>query len=155
MSYFQSALHNHNLKIRVKDIFMFTISRVWNLWFIFPLALVLLLSSCHQKVIKWHFSVQNDKSFCSQSSFWMKNGVIWCGWKWAGLAVLFSRQLPNGFQDFFQTFSIYFLNYFIKYPQTTIALPFLTHIILGGVFLVTSWEPEKKETFFQYRLWIP
>ena len=30
------------------------------------------------------------------------------GWKWAGLAVLFSRQLPNGSHDFFQTFSIYF-----------------------------------------------
>ena len=53
----------------------------------------------------------------------------------AGLAVLFSRQLPNGSDDFFQTFSIVFLNYFIKNPQTTIALPFLTHNIsaIGGV----------------------
>ena len=31
------------------------------------------------------------------------------GWKWAGLAVLFSRHLPNGSHDFFQTFSISFL----------------------------------------------
>ena len=44
----------------------------------------------------------------------------------AGLAVLFSRQLPNGSHDSFQTFSIYFFNYFIKNPQTTIALTFLT-----------------------------
>ena len=28
-------------------------------------------------------------------------------WKWAGLAVLFIRQLPNSSHDFFQTFSIY------------------------------------------------
>ena len=50
---------------------------------------------------------------------------------WAGLAVLFSRQLPNGSHDFFQTFSICFFNYFIKNPQTTVALPFLTHNITG------------------------
>ena len=49
------------------------------------------------------------------------------GSKWAELAVLFSRQLQNGSHDFFQTFSICFFNYFIKNPQTTIALPFLTH----------------------------
>ena len=30
-------------------------------------------------------------------------------WKWAGLAVLFSRYLPNGTHDFFQFFRIYFL----------------------------------------------
>jgi hypothetical protein len=49
--------------------------------------------------------------------------------------VLFSRQLPNGSHDFFQTFSIFFLDYFIKNPQTTIAIPFLTHNIsaIGGV----------------------
>ena len=53
----------------------------------------------------------------------------------AGLAVLFSRQLPNGSHDFFQTFSIFFSNYFIGNPQTTIALAFLTHNIsaIGGV----------------------
>ena len=57
------------------------------------------------------------------------------GWKWARWAVLFSRYLPNGSHDFFQTFSIYFLDYFIKNPQTTTALPFLTHNIsaIGGV----------------------
>ena len=58
-------------------------------------------------------------------------------WKWAGLAVLFSRYLPNGTHDFFQIFSIYFFKDFIKNPQTTIALTFLTHIISGildGVF---------------------
>ena len=52
-------------------------------------------------------------------------------WKWAGLAVLFSRYLPNGTHDFFQIFSIYFSKDFIKNPQTTIALTFLTHIIYG------------------------
>ena len=57
------------------------------------------------------------------------------GWKWAGLAVLFSRQLPNGSHDFFQTFSTYFFDGFSKIPQTTIALPFLTHnnSAIGGV----------------------
>ena len=37
--------------------------------------------------------------------------------------------------NFFQTFSIYFKDDFIKNPQTTIALPFLTHNIsaIGGV----------------------
>ena len=46
------------------------------------------------------------------------------GWKWAGLAVLFSRYLPNGSHDFFQTFSTDFYHYSIKNPQTTIALGF-------------------------------
>ena len=38
----------------------------------------------------------------------------------------------------FQTFSIYFFNYFIKNPQSTIALPFLTHNIsaIGGVLTI-------------------
>ena len=57
-------------------------------------------------------------------------------WKWAGLAVLFSRQLQNGSLDYFHIFSI--CNSFynsIKNPQTTIALTFLTHNIsdTGGV----------------------
>ena len=51
--------------------------------------------------------------------------------KWAGLAVLFSRYLPNGTHDFFQIFRICFFKDFIKNPQTTIALTFLTHIISG------------------------
>ena len=37
---------------------------------------------------------------------------------WAGLAVLFSRQLLNGFHDFFHIFRILLLNDFIKNPQT-------------------------------------
>ena len=54
---------------------------------------------------------------------------------WAGLAVLFSRKIPNGTQFFFQIFRIYIFDYFIKNPQTTIVLTFLTHIIsaIGGV----------------------
>ena len=52
-------------------------------------------------------------------------------WKRAGLAVLFSRYLPNGTHDFFQNVRIYFFKDFIKNPQTTIALTFLTHIISG------------------------
>ena len=64
-------------------------------------------------------------------------GAFWGlpGWKWTGLAVLLSRQLPNGSHDFFQTFSISFNDDFIKNPQTTIDLPFLTHNIsaIGGV----------------------
>ena len=57
------------------------------------------------------------------------------GWKGAGLAVLFSRQLSNGSHEFFQTFSLSFKDDFIKNLQTTIALPFLTHNIstIGGV----------------------
>ena len=52
---------------------------------------------------------------------------------WDGLAVLFSRQLQNDF--FFHIFSIIFLSYLIKNPQTTIAFTFLTHNIsdIGGV----------------------
>ena len=52
-------------------------------------------------------------------------------WKWGGLAVLFSRELPNGTHDVFQTFRIHYFYYFIKNPQTTIALIFLAHIISG------------------------
>ena len=44
-------------------------------------------------------------------------------------------QLPNGSHNFFFIFSIFFKNCLIKKPQTTNALPFLTHLILniGGV----------------------
>ena len=53
------------------------------------------------------------------------------GWKWAGLAVLFGRRLPNGSHVFF----IFLKNHLNKNPQTTNALTFLAHIILaiGGV----------------------
>ena len=44
-------------------------------------------------------------------------------WKWAGL------ELPNGTHDFFHIFSICFINYFMKNPQTTFVPTFLTHII--------------------------
>ena len=73
------------------------------------------------------------------------------GWKWAGLAVLFSRQLPNGSHDFFQTFSIFFKDYFIKNPQTTIALPFLTHNIsaIGGVQHYCTVYLFTKKSYFQ------
>ena len=47
----------------------------------------------------------------------------------AGLAVLFSRELLNGTHDFFQIFRICLFNHFIKNPQTTISLTFLTYII--------------------------
>ena len=57
--------------------------------------------------------------------------------------MLFSKQLPNGSHDFFQTFSIYFFDYFIKIPQTTIALPFLTHnnSAIGGVSRLCQKRP--------------
>ena len=60
--------------------------------------------------------------------------------KWDGLAVLFSRQPPTGSHDFFQTFSIYLFNHFMKNPQTTIALPFLIHNFsaIGDVASLTS-----------------
>ena len=48
---------------------------------------------------------------------------------WAGLAMLFSRQLPNGSHDFFHIFSMFFFNYLVKNPQTTLALTFLTNNI--------------------------
>ena len=53
------------------------------------------------------------------------------GWKWAGLAMLFSLQLQNGSHDFFHIFSILFFNL-----RTTNAFKFLTHIIsaIGGVW---------------------
>ena len=67
--------------------------------------------------------------------------------------------LPNGFHDFFQTFSIYFLNYFIKNPQTTNALPFLTHNIsaIGGVHRVSETDrpSESKEGENNYGNKIP
>ena len=51
---------------------------------------------------------------------------------WAGLAVLFSRQLPNSSHDFSITPFFYYL---IKNQQTKIVLTFLTNNIsgIGGV----------------------
>ena len=54
-------------------------------------------------------------------------------WKWAGLAAPKSQtQFFSNFQD------IYFFNYFIKNPQTTIASTFLTHTIsaIGAVIII-------------------
>ena len=50
---------------------------------------------------------------------------------WAESAVLLSRYLPNGTHDYFQIFRVCLFKDFIKNPQTTIALTFLTHIISG------------------------
>ena len=51
------------------------------------------------------------------------------GWKWAKLAVLFSRQLLNGSHDLFDIFSIIFI-YFFKYETIeTHARAFLALII--------------------------
>ena len=44
---------------------------------------------------------------------------------WARLAVLFSRQLPNGSHDFSHIFRIFFLKDFIKNLQTRNARAFL------------------------------
>ena len=54
---------------------------------------------------------------------------------WAELAVLFSRQLPNGSHDFFHIFSIYFVLFFRYETNETHSLAFLTHniLVLGGV----------------------
>ena len=52
--------------------------------------------------------------------------------KWAGLAVLFSRQLLNGSQDFFFLLNILILIYFLKYETIeTHAHAFLTLNILS------------------------
>ena len=66
------------------------------------------------------------KQHSQSSSFQLKVG-------WIGCAI--QQVTSNGTHDFFQIFRIYFFNYFIKNPQTTIALTFLTHIIsaIGGV----------------------
>ena len=73
------------------------------------------------------FLIKKYKCFENMKKSWELNSTAnpaKLGWKWAGLAVLFSRYLPNGSHDFFQTFSTDFYHYFIKNPQTTIALGF-------------------------------
>ena len=50
---------------------------------------------------------------------------------WAVLAVLIIRQISNGSHDFFSYFQHIVLYCLIKNPQTTLALTFLTHNILG------------------------
>ena len=69
-------------------------------------------------------------------------------WKWAGLAVLVSRYLPNAPTIFFKISGYVF----IKNPQTTIALKFLTHIIsdIDGVY-ITNLKCQQKIVFsFQF-----
>ena len=59
---------------------------------------------------------------------------------WAELAVLFSRQILNGSQDFFSLFNILILIYFLKYESiVTHARAFLTLNILaiGTVFCLS------------------
>ena len=98
------------------------------------------------------YSRNNMRQKCEgDCGLWVLNEIILkiyaakLGWKWAGSAVLFSRYLPNGTHDFFQIFRICFFKDFIKNPQTTIALTFLTHIIFGidGVpsFVLLPWKP--------------
>ena len=54
------------------------------------------------------------------------------GWKLAWLAVLFSRQILNGSQDFFFLFNILIFIYFFKYETIeTYARAFLTLNILA------------------------
>ena len=50
----------------------------------------------------------------------------------------------KNFSDKSLTFNISFYDYFIKNPQTTIALPFLTHNIsaIGGVSTTDHWIQE-------------
>ena len=51
---------------------------------------------------------------------------------WAGLAVLFSRQILNGSQDFFLSLTLNFFIYFFKYETIeTYARAFLALIILA------------------------
>ena len=47
------------------------------------------------------------------------------GWKWAGLAVLFSRQLPNTSHDLFHIT----YQHLIKNPKSTISLTLPSYIL--------------------------
>ena len=76
-------------------------------------------------------------------------------WKWAGLAVLFSRYLPNGTHNFFQNFRICFCKDFIKNPQTTIALTFLIIIIISdrdGVYMHMQFFDVKLKTSTAWKI---
>jgi hypothetical protein len=84
---------------------------------------------------------------------------------WSGLAMLFSRQLLNGFHNFFIITAYIFLNYSIKNLQTTNALKILTHISLaiGGVkYNLNIWaeiwidptsENGHKKLYSKYGIW--
>ena len=63
----------------------------------------------------------------------------------AGLAVLFSRQLPNGFHWFFLSYYIFIILFLKVFIYETIETPsFLTHIILTirGVFYLSYMHLE-------------
>ena len=67
---------------------------------------------------------------------------------WAGLAVLFSRQLPNGSQDFFH-FNISIFIYFFKYETIeTLARVFLPLNISALGSVVGGLAKIKKIIFF-------
>ena len=71
-------------------------------------------------------------------------------WHWAGLAVLFSRQILNGSQDFFFLFNILIFIYLLKYETIeTHARAFLTHNIfaIGRVQSLDSSKLSLAEKF--------
>ena len=51
------------------------ISKARNLWFLFPLALVFSLSSCHEKVIKWYL-------FSFKKKVLREKIIIWVTYIW-------------------------------------------------------------------------
>ena len=65
------------------------------------------------------------------------------GWKWAGLALLFSRQHSNNSHDFFHTFSIIFRYETIE----TQAIAFLTHISLAIHRWCVLWNAKESSNF--------
>ena len=62
---------------------------------------------------------------------------------------------PYGTHDFFQTFRVHSFYYFIKNPQTTIALTFLTYIIsaISGVVNLSEYVQnyQKPSKYFFYK----
>ena len=82
------------------------------------------------------------RSTANPAQFW---------WKWAGLAVLFSRQILNGSQDFF-LFNILIFIYFFEYETIeTHARAFLTLNILfiGTVNTALQSSVDRSEIFAQ------
>ena len=85
---------------------------------------------------------------CGFSMKWLKKNIlkIWKkSWVPFGSYLLNSTANPaHGTHDFFQIFRIHSFYYFIKNPQTTIALTFLTYIIsaIGGVPIKMSDKAE-------------
>ena len=96
------------------------------------------LQSCSFRGFKVHLfhTIYPDNNMCQKRGRNFQSN-------WAEMAVLFSRvTLKRHPRFFFHIFSICFINYFMKNPQTTFAPTFLTHIIarIDGVLLVvTQW----------------